>query len=72
MAKNKVREIKITRDGRFHAMGLVVNTFQEAVERCTLKGIGNYFLIWPEEKLENYTTQFEVCGTPEYLEQFLN
>ena len=63
----KLREIKITRDGRFHAMGLVVNTFDEAVERCEKKGYGNYFLIWPVERIGKWITQGEVCGTPEYL-----
>ena len=33
----KHRDIKQTLDGRFHAMGLVVDTFDEAFDRCLEK-----------------------------------
>lgn len=72
MSKVKERVIKITHDNRFHAMGLVVDTFDEAVERCGAKGTGGYFLVWPPEPFtDDLDGTFEVCGTPKYLKQFL-
>lgn len=75
MAK-KERLIKVTRDGRFHSMGLVVQTFDQAIERCTVKGIGNYFLEWPPEDVKTSKGVLEatagVCGTPEYLKLWLD
>lgn len=72
MSKNKERVIKIMRDGRFHAMRLIVNTFDEAVDRCTKKGQGNYFLDWPGETVLSMKATAGVCGTPQYLRQYLS
>lgn len=71
MSKTRERVIKITKDGRFHAFGLVVNTFDEAVERCTQKGHGNYFLEWPSKTVLGMEAIGGVCGSPEYLRKFI-
>lgn len=37
MSSKKYRDIKITSGGKFHAMGLVVDTFDQAFDRCLEK-----------------------------------
>lgn len=64
--------IKPTRDGRYWAMGVVVETVDEALERCTIKAPGkNIHVEWPEEPIGKFLTISGVCGSPEYVKDFL-
>ena len=74
----KNRDIKPTRDGRFHAMGLVVDTFDEAFDRClektkaaaddwcTLVTFENYPLGY-----KNLEASMYIPGNREFLRQCL-
>lgn len=85
MSKNKQRDIKITRDGKFHAMGLVVNTFDEAFDRClektkaspddwcTLVLFEDVPFKDPREKEDKeYSLSFYLPGNREFLRQALS
>ena len=72
MAK-KDKVIKITHDGKFHSMGLVVDTIDEAIERCQQKGRGNNIFLTLFEKLsfdKFDDVSGEVCGSPEYIKEW--
>lgn len=72
MANSKEPLIKITRDGRFWSMGLVVNTIDDAFERVRRKAPNrNIFLEWPIEKTGNMLVTGGVCGSEEYLRKFI-
>ena len=63
MSDKHIKLIKPTHDGKYWAMGLVVDTLEEAFERCDRKGKSmNYFLSFGA---------FEVCGTKEYVQQWI-
>lgn len=64
----KSKIIKLTLDGRYHSMGLVVDTLDEAIERCERKGRGaNIHVVVPGDGYE-----FGLCGTPEFIREALD
>lgn len=82
MSKKNERTIKLTSDGRFHAMGLVVDTFDEAFSRClektkaspddwcTLVLFENVsFKDCKEKEDREYSLSFYLPGNREYLRQ---
>ena len=86
MTRSKNRDIKITHDGRFHAMGSVVSTFDEAFDRCiektkaapdawcTLVLFEDEPFIDPrdKEKTRHWNVSFYLPGSREYLRQALS
>lgn len=72
MAK-KDKVIKITNDGKFHSMGIVVDTIDEAIKRCEEKGRGtNIFLtLFSGLSFDKFDdVSGEVCGSPEYIKEW--
>ena len=78
MSKNKFRDIKITKDGKFHAMGLVVDTFDEAFDRCLEKTKASpdawcTLILFEDEHFEDYrgsgwwNVSFYIPGNREFL-----
>lgn len=74
----KYRDIKPTRDGRFHAMGLVVDTFDEAFDRCLEKTRAApdewcTLVIFEKQPLgyKNLEASMYVPGSREFLRQLI-
>lgn len=67
----------MTRDGKFHAMGLVVDTFDEAFDRCIEKTnapLDSFctLIAWEDEPVGNFMASFYIAGTKEFLRQCLS
>jgi len=68
MNEKHIKVVKPTRDGKFWAMGLVVDTLDEALERCERKGkSNNVFLVLEPTVVNGLKSEHEIPGSPEYI-----
>ena len=54
-------------------MGKVVDTLEEAFDRCDRKGKGdNYFFTFEEHMRGEILYRGEICGTREYIKEWIH